>query len=64
MYWLKRLDEIAQELAQAGEEKLAEDAEWTIDVMLGKIEERETKVLREFKAVEGFIWKRPVQWEE
>lgn len=37
MYWLKRLDEIAQELAQAGKEKLAEDAEWTIDVMLVRL---------------------------
>lgn len=32
--------------------------------MLGEVEERETKVLRKFEAVKGFIRERPVQWEE
>lgn len=56
MYWLKRLDEIAQVAAQAGEEQLAEDAEWTIDVMLGELEERESTVLSEYE--------RPIEWAE
>ncbi|RMC98823.1 hypothetical protein, partial [Klebsiella pneumoniae] len=61
MYWLKRLDEIAQEAAQAGKEKLAEHAEWTIDVMLGELEEGESKVLREYEAVKAFIRERPIE---
>jgi hypothetical protein len=50
MYWLKQLHEIADEAAKAGEAILAEHAKRAIEIMLGHVEERNSKVLRVYKA--------------
>ncbi|WEW55582.1 hypothetical protein PRK78_001013 [Emydomyces testavorans] len=55
MYWLKRLDEIMQEATQAGEKNLAEYASEAIEFMLSHVEERKSRVLREFEAAGDFI---------
>ncbi|RYO92990.1 hypothetical protein DL766_005215 [Monosporascus sp. MC13-8B] len=50
MYWLKRLDEIAEEANQAGESSVAEIASEAIDFMLSRVEETDSFVLKEFEA--------------
>lgn len=50
LYWLKRLHEIVDEAKQAEEKHLAEQATEAIDIMLGHVEERNSKILRVYEA--------------
>lgn len=50
MYWLNRLDAIAQV-------QLAESSE-------GSLEERESKVLKDYETMKGFNREWPIEWAE
>lgn len=50
LYWLKRLNEIVKEAEQANEKHLAEQATEAIDIMLGHIEERNSKIFKVYEA--------------
>ncbi|KAL4895397.1 hypothetical protein BDV59DRAFT_173829 [Aspergillus ambiguus] len=50
LYWLKRLHEIVDEATQADEKSLAEHASRAIDIMLGHVKERNSRILRVFEA--------------
>lgn len=53
MYWLKRLHEIVKEAEQSDEKHLAEQATEAIDIMLGHVEERNSRILRVYEAAGG-----------
>lgn len=50
LYWLKRLHEIADEATKADEKLLAEQAATAIEIMLGHVKERNSRILKVFEA--------------
>lgn len=50
MYWLKRLHEIVDEAEQADDKHIVEQATDAIEIMLGHVEEKNSRILRVFEA--------------
>ncbi|KKK25544.1 hypothetical protein P175DRAFT_0504700 [Aspergillus ochraceoroseus IBT 24754] len=50
MYWLKRLHEIQEDAAQAGEKRIEDDAAKAIRIMVYLVEERGSEILRAYEA--------------
>lgn len=50
MYWLKRLHEIQEEAKEANEKRLEEYATDAIEIMVSKVEERNSEILRVYQS--------------
>ncbi|KAL7959011.1 hypothetical protein V8C34DRAFT_281217 [Trichoderma compactum] len=55
MYWLRRLEEIKEEAKRVGEDALAKSVLDTMERMLSRVEDMDTRVQRELEAVGNLV---------